>query len=119
MLVALGALVAGYAYSAAQTPLYQVAVNLQVLPSRNDKGLIEFARKNINTYTTGLTSRDFVTEVLTANRGELDDLNPDEVLARIKTQALPDQMLVVMTVDDTDGKRAANLANAVADAYVL
>ena len=119
LLVAAGALIAGYGYTLTQPSLYQASVTLQVVPSRNDNGLIEFASKNINTYTTFLTSRDFVTGVLTANGGEVDGVTPDQVLARLKVQALPDKLQVLMTVDDTDPKRAAALANDLADAYVL
>lgn len=121
LLVAVGAVAAGYGYTLTQQPLYQAQVVLQVVPSRNDNGLIEFATKNINSYTTGLSSRDFISSVLTspANEGQLDDLNADDVLARLKTQAQPDQLKVIMTVDDPDPARAAALANAVADAYVL
>jgi capsular polysaccharide biosynthesis protein len=119
LLVAVGALIAGYGYTLTQPSLYQASVTLQVVPSRNDNGLIEFASKNINTYTTFLTSRDFVTGVLTANGGEVDGVTPDQVLARLKVQALPDKLQVLMTVDDTDPKRAAALANDLADAYVL
>lgn len=118
-LVVLGAAAAGFGYSRLQTPLYQVEVRLQLVPNRPDNGLIEFLRKNINSYATGLSSRDFVTGVLTAHQGALDDLTPDMVLGRLKTQPQPDNQLVVMTVDDIDAPRVATLANALADAYVL
>ena len=119
LLVALGAAGGGYLYSRAQTPLYQTTVSLLVRPSRPDNGLIEFARKNINTYTSGLQSRDFVNRVLTSTRngGKLDDLTADTVLGRMKVQALPDNLQVNMTLDDTDPQRAADLANALADVY--
>src|SRR6476620_7029393 len=119
LLVALGAAAAGCGYSKLQTPIYESSVQLQLVPNRPDNGLIEFLRKNITTYTAGLTSADFINTVLTANRGDLDDVTTEEVQSRIKTQAQPDNSLVVMTVDDVDPVRAAALANALADAYTL
>ena len=39
-------------------------------------------------------------------------------MSRIKVQPQPDQHQILMTVDDTDAQRAADLANALADAKV-
>jgi len=121
LLVAIGAAAGAYGYSKVQTPLYQATVVIQARANQNDNGLSEVLRKNLTSYTTGLSSEDFINSVLTdpANAGKLDDLGAVAVLDRIKTQALPDQNEIKMTVDDPSAQRAADLANAIAAAYTL
>ena len=120
LLVALGAGGGAYLYSRLQPSVYQATVQIQAFPSRADNGLVEVLIKSLPSYTAGLNSLDFLNSVLTdpQNKGRLDDLHASDVLGRMKVQAQPDIHILNMTMDGPSGQQAADLANAVASAYV-
>jgi capsular polysaccharide biosynthesis protein len=117
LLVVIGAAVAGLGYSLAQTPIYRAQVQMEAIPNRPDNGLVEYLIKSLPSYVTGLQSRDFVNSVLL--NAQIGDAKADTVLGAMKVQAQPDLHVIVLTVDDKDPAKAAALANALADSYVL
>ena len=98
----------GLGYSLVQTPIYQAQVQMEAMPNRPDNGLIEFLRKNLTSYITGLTRVDFINSVLTANRG-IRRCEHRQVLGRDESRRpSPTTMLILLTVDDMDPARGGD-----------
>lgn len=116
-IVVIGAAAAGFIYSKAQTPVYEVSSSLEAIPGITDNGLIIAIKADLPRHASLLQSRDFLLRVLANNQGSLDDLSVDDI--HLKTQPLPDNMQIQMTVDDTNADRAAALTNAIAREFIL
>src|SRR4051812_18409648 len=108
LLVAVSAAAAGYAVSKLQTPVYQASTHLLITPSRPDNGLILFAKQNSTSYPSRLQSRDFVGRALAeSDNPSVQSADPDTVLGALKVQVGADQLTLNLTLDDTNGQRAA------------
>lgn len=111
-LVALIAATVAYFYSVSQPRIYETVVTVVGKPAKPDEGLNNFIKNELRRLPTTLKS--VKTAALIDERGHFD-LGADQILAKLKVQDQPDKFYLVITVNDTDPKRAANIANAAAD----
>jgi capsular polysaccharide biosynthesis protein len=112
------ALVAGgvaFGYSLLQPKTYQAVAKLQGDVGKPDNNLWASLKEQINGYPARFDSSEFAT--LINERGKFD-LPADEIKGKIKVQARPAEYTFVITVEDTDAKRAAAIANTAAQLLV-
>lgn len=93
-------------YAAASPPIYQASATVLVGPVTRDD-----AQQKVLTLAQLATS-DVVIERVIATAG-LDE-TPDSLRANVSAEAVPQTVLVQITVTDTDRERAREIANAVA-----
>src|SRR5436853_226206 len=105
-----------YVYSDAQPTLYQAQVTLVAEPVPPDNGLIEAIKKTMDTYAAKLGSKEFWRRVIDDELIRTVDVNA--LPGQIKVQSRPDQNAIVMTVDNGDPALAAQLAEAISNAFV-
>lgn len=117
MLVMLSAAAVAYFYEDAQPRVYQTQVTLVAKPVPPDNGLIEAIKKTMPTYRQELGSKDLLRRVLDDNL--IRDVSLDALGGQIDIQAQPDNNALVMRVDDGNPRRAAVLAEAISQAFVL
>jgi len=117
-LAVLVALVAGgvaFGYSLTQPKTYQAVAKLQGDVGKADNNLWASIREQINSYPGRFDSSEFAS--LISDRGKFD-LPADAIRGKIKVQARPSEYTFVITVDDTNAKRAADIANTAAQILV-
>ncbi len=112
VIVTLAAAAAALLYSMAQPRIYETAVTVVGKPAKPDENLNNFIKAELRRLPVTLRSTETAAQI--DQRGRFD-LGPDEILGRIKAQARPDEFILVITVSDTDAKRAAAIANTAAD----
>lgn len=110
-------LAAGSAYllSYLQTPLYQAKVRVGFRATQISGDAENVIRANLQLNRNRLLSPDFMQRVLSSKQLDLD---PGVVLGRMQAQAVPDDKIISVTVDDTDNLMAQFIANAVGDQFV-
>ena len=116
MLVMLSAAAVAYLYTNAQPRIYQAQATLVAKPVPPDNGLIEAIKKTMSTYAQELGSRSLWEDVVDSNIMRSVDVGA--LASQIKVQARPDQNALVMTVDNQDNVQAAQLAEAISQAFV-
>lgn len=112
LLVAVAAASAAFLYSLAQPKIYESVVKVVGKPARPDEGLNNFIKSELRRLPATLSSTNAAAQI--DARGHFD-LGPNAILDKIKVQPKPDEAILIITVNDTDGKRAARLADAAAD----
>jgi capsular polysaccharide biosynthesis protein len=118
-LVALAALVAAgvaFTYSNAQPRTYQVSTRLMAIAEPPDYWLDLYAKNRLGSYKGMINNGDFVADAL-ARAGLQVDLG--QAMSTLSVDSNNDGNLVQITVTDTDPERAAAVANALADAFVV
>ncbi len=116
LLVMLSAAAVAYLYTNAQPRVYQAQVTLVAKPVPPDNGLIEAIKKTMSTYAQELGSKSLWTSVVDGNLMRTVDLSA--LSGQIKVQPRPDQNSLVMTVDNQDSVLAAQIAEAISQAFV-
>lgn len=118
-LLLLGALLggaAGYGVAAAQRPVYAAPVTLLVGTGQSDGtldfGAVEAGARLAETYGQLVGTRAVLQPVIETH-GLPESV--DELRAKVSSRTIADLQLLELTVDDPDPRRAADLANAVAD----
>ncbi len=113
VLVALVAAGVAYGYSLTQPKIYESTVKVVGKPATPNEGLNQFIKTELRRQAATLTSSTGIAAKID-QRGRFD-LGPDKILEKIKAQPKPDDSTLIITVSDTDAKRAAAIANAAAD----
>ncbi|NWJ48188.1 MAG: hypothetical protein HXX08_20225 [Chloroflexi bacterium] len=108
LLVAMVAAGVAFGYSLSQPKTYQAIAKLQGDVGKPDNNLWASLKEQINGYPARFDSVEFASAI--NERGKFD-LPIDEIRGKIKVQARPAEYTFVITVDDTDAKRAAAIAN--------
>jgi capsular polysaccharide biosynthesis protein len=115
ILVAVVAAGVAYGYSLTQPKTYQAIAKLQGTPGKQDNNLYAAIREQINGYPPKFDSDEFAAKI--SDKAKLD-LPSDAIRGKIKVQARPAEYTFVITVEDTDAKRAALIANTSAQILV-
>lgn len=116
LLAAFVAAGAAFLYSRQQPPTYQVSVRLMAIAEPPDYWLDLYAKNRLASYQDLIRNADFVADAL--RRAGLDD-DPGRVLGSLQLARNQDSNIVQIVVVDTDPERAARVANALADAFVV
>jgi capsular polysaccharide biosynthesis protein len=112
-LVMLAAAAAAYIYSVAQPKMYESSVKIVGNPAKPDENLNNTIKAEIRRMGSAtLTSTDTAARI--DQIGHFD-LGPDQILGKIKAQPKPDEYTLIITISDTNAKRAADIANTAAD----
>lgn len=112
VVVALAAAAVAFGYSVLQPRIYETSVTVVGKPAKPDEGLNNFIKAELRRLPTTLRSTDTAARIDQIGKF---DLGPDAILGKIKAQDRPDQFILVITVNDTDRFRAAQIANVAAD----
>ena len=108
------AVAASFIFSRLQTPIYRATVFLAVSPSRIDYSLIlsieNILRQNARQLTT-----DRLGEIVNARLNL--DLPIERLREKAKVSAVPEDLLLMLEVDDTDANRARDIAFVWADEF--
>lgn len=99
-------------YSFSQPKIYETTVIVQGKPAKPDEGLNNFIKTELQRLPASLKSPDVGAEI--DKRAKLD-LGPDAIIAKIQSQARPNDSNLIITVSDTEPKRAALIANTAAE----
>lgn len=100
-----------------QPRIYQAQVTVAAQSVPLDNGMVEAIKKQLVTYASQMASKPFVSDVVDGKYGDpIMDVDPNALV--LKTQALPDNQTIVMTVDHADGMVAARVAEAVSNAFI-
>jgi capsular polysaccharide biosynthesis protein len=113
-LVALVAVAAAWLVTRGQTPLFRSTSRLLVTPGRPDLGQQLTVEKQLRPMAQRVKTTDIARQV---DETERLDLGADQVLSRIRAEAVIDQGFVQIDVDDTDPRRAERIAGAVAQVF--
>lgn len=117
--IIVAAVAAAVAYIATdlQPRVYQAQVTVAAQSVPLDNGMVEAIKKQLITYAGQMSSPIFIADVVDGKYGEpIQDVDPAALV--LKTQALPDNQTIVMTVDHADGMVAAQVAEAVSNAFI-
>lgn len=117
-LVALAALVAAgvaFAYSSAQPRTYQASARVMAIAEPPDYWFDLYAKNRLASYTSLINNWDFVAEAIQAANLDLD---PGQAMSGLAVGHNPDSNVVQIVVTSTDPEQAANVVNALADAFV-
>lgn len=115
VLVAAVACVVSFGYAKSQRTIYRSEVQLTVAPSRLDYGLTLVIDNLLTQYQMQLSSRHLAQEV----DSDLKlDRPVDNLLSRVKVQAVSNGYLLDMTVDDTDPNVARDIAYQWAQRFI-
>jgi capsular polysaccharide biosynthesis protein len=113
-LVALVAVAAAWLVARSQTPLFRSTSRLLVTPGRPDLGQQLTVEKQLRPMAQRVKTTDIARQV---DETERLDLGADQVLSRIRAEAVIDQGFVQIDVDDSDPRRAERIAGAVAQVF--
>ncbi|MEA2641129.1 MAG: protein tyrosine kinase modulator [Chloroflexota bacterium] len=110
LLPALVAAVLGYTLARAEIPVYRSSIQLEVT-GRIDNGQVLAIERLLKQLAARVSTTAVAQEV--DQRLHLE-LGADAVLARIRTQAIPETLHIQIDVDDSSPERAEQIAQAVA-----
>jgi non-specific protein-tyrosine kinase len=100
-------------------PIYEAAVILMVQPADAGTALTpdtQVAQDLANTYAEAIHTRRILSEA--ATQVGLGALSEQDLESRVQARRVPNTGLLRVTADDADPRRAADLANAVAQVFV-
>jgi len=106
---------AAYGFGLLQTPTYQAKVRLGFSASQPSGELENVIRANLQLYKNQLLSPDFLQRVL---KDASLDRSTDALLGNLQAQAVPDDKIITVSVDDVNNKDAQFIANAIGDEFV-
>jgi capsular polysaccharide biosynthesis protein len=117
LIVTITAAAVAYFASDLQPRVYQAQVTVAAKSVPPDNGMIEAIKKTLPTYSQEMGGKQLIRDVVDGKYGEqIQDVDPDALA--VKTQARPDDNSIVMTVDYSDGLRAAQVAEGVSNAFI-
>jgi succinoglycan biosynthesis transport protein ExoP len=108
---------AAYAYSLQITPVYSATATLrvQIGASSTDARNVYYIEPLANAHSQMLTGRPVMRAVVDRLRMSMA---PEELAGMIKVQQVPEAGLIRLSVTHIDPVQAAQIANAVAEAYI-
>ena len=117
LIVTITAAAVAYIASDMQPRVYQSQVTVAAKSVPPDNGMIEAIKKTLPTYAQEMGSQQLILGVVDGTYGEpIQDVDPAALV--VKTQARPDDNSIVMTVDYSDGLKAAQVAEGVSNAFI-
>ncbi len=117
-LVVIAALVAAgiaYAYTSRQPKTYQTSTQLMAIAQPPDYWLDLYAKNRLVSYMDQINNWTFVANALKQANLNID---PSQVMGKLTVGHNPDANTVQIVMTDTDPKRAAEVVNALGDAFV-
>lgn len=117
LIVAVTAAAVAYIATDLQPRIYQAQVTVAAKSVPPDNGTIEAIKKQLATNAGEMRSSIFIKDVVDGKYGE-PIMDVDPAALDLKTQALPDTQSIVMTVDHSNGLVAAQVAEAVSNAFI-
>lgn len=117
-LVLLAAVIAAgvaYAYSSSEPKTYQVSTNLMAIAEPPDYWMDLYAKNRLASYKDLISNWDFVAGALEDANSAID---PGQAMSGLALGHNPDSNTVQIVVTDTNPERAAEIVNALADAFV-
>ncbi len=116
VVIALGvAAVVAYVYTSAQPTTYQTSTQLMAVAQPPDYWLDLYAKNRLVSYMDQINNWSFVADAL--KRANLN-IDPSQVMGKLTVGHNPDANTVQIVMTDTDPKRAAEVVNALGDAFV-
>ena len=112
-LAAIAAVVA-LVLSSAQTPIYRASARLLVSPGRPDLSQQFTLEKQLRPMAQRVRTTEVARQV---EQDERLDLGPERLLAMVKAEAVIDQGLIQIEVDDVDPRRAERIAASFAQVF--
>lgn len=104
-----------YVYTSAQPTTYQTSTQLMAVAQPPDYWLDLYAKNRLVSYMDQINNWDFVAEALKQANLNID---PSQVMGKLSVGHNPDANTVQIVMTDTDPKRAAEVVNALGDAFV-
>jgi capsular polysaccharide biosynthesis protein len=117
-IIALSAIVAAgvaWAGTASQDKTYVVSTRVMAIAEPPDYWMDLYAKNRLASYRDLINNWDFVNRALQEAGADID---PGEAQSKLGLGHNPDSNIVQIVVTDTDGERAAVIANALADGFV-
>lgn len=117
-IIALAAIVAAgvaWAGTASQDKTYVVSTRVMAIAEPPDYWMDLYAKNRLASYRDLINNWDFVNRALQEAGADID---PGEAQSKLGIGHNPDSNIVQIVVTDTDGERAAVIANALADGFV-
>jgi capsular polysaccharide biosynthesis protein len=117
-LVVLAAVVAAaiaFVYTSAQPKTYQTSTQMMAIAQPADYWLDLYAKNRLASYTSLINNWDFVASALQQAKLNID---PSQVMGKLAVGHNPDTNTIQIVMTDTDPQRAAQVVNALADAFV-
>jgi capsular polysaccharide biosynthesis protein len=117
-LVVIAAIVAAgvaYVYTSRQPKTYQTSTQLMAVAQPPDYWLDLYAKNRLVSYMDQINNWTFVADAL--KRANLN-VDPSQVMGKLTVGHNPDANTVQIVMTDTDPKRAAEVVNALGDAFV-
>jgi capsular polysaccharide biosynthesis protein len=117
--IALAAVVAaGVAWTgtASQEKTYVVSTRVMAIAEPPDYWMDLYAKNRLASYRDLINNWEFVNRAL--QEAGVDDIDPGEAQSKLGMGHNPDSNIIQIVVTDTDGERAAVIANALADGFV-
>lgn len=115
VLAALAAASVAYVYTASQPRTYQVSTQLMAIAQPPDYWLDLYAKNRLSSYQGLIDNWDFVASALQQAHLAID---PGQAMSGLAVGRNPDNNTVQIVKTDTDPTRAAQVVNALADAFV-
>ena len=117
-IIALAAIVAAgvaWAGTATQDKTYVVSTRVMAIAEPPDYWMDLYAKNRLASYRDLINNWEFVNRALQESGVDID---PGEAQGKLGLGHNPDSNIVQIVVTDTDGERAAVIANALADGFV-
>lgn len=113
------AAVTAFIASRLMTPVYQAKTQLLINetsnPSINDYTAILMSERQVRTYSVMLTNRLLLEAVI----ADLDlNMTVQDLADTVQVELIRDTRLIVITIENPDPNRAANIANAIATRFI-
>ena len=115
LLVAVAATAASVVFSKLQEPVYRATIKLTVTPSRYDYGLTMVIENLLRQYSERLRTNKIAEAV---NERLKLDLQVEKLKGKVKVSPVSEDYILMVTVDDSDPNRAAEIAYAWTDEFV-
>lgn len=111
------ALAAGgmYVYSNRQTPVYRSVYQVLIEPATSNQGIAAGQRSLLGAVVVGLHTTEIAAEIIQELRM---GISPQALKGGTRIGAIPDQMLIRIEVDDTDGEFANLVAQRWGDKLI-
>ncbi len=97
------------------TPVYRAQTQVSIRPRIADLGAAEAAARLVRNYAVWVDSEAYAERLTPEHRG---GLSAAQIVRNVRTDGDADRLLVTIQSEDSDGARAASVANALAELLV-
>ena len=106
---------AGFLFSSLQTPLYRSSAKLYVMPAKPDQGVTYFTQNVVRQFGQIVVSDQMLRNV---SRSLNLDMPPAELREKVAASGNVENLIVFLTVDDTDPARAQRVAQQIMQEFM-